>query len=163
MFCVALLILKMEENEQHFGIFWFVIWRKLKTQLKCPPKNICAVYGKGAVTDWTCRKWFAKFIGTIDILAKKFSAVGVSRALEDAQQHPSLYPLESNSGRQPTFSKQPNQSPKKHNGLPGQPGMWVTPLAAHRKTEVWALPQRSRLSWSSAGPGPRCLKLLRRF
>ena len=24
-------------------------------------KKICAVYGEGAVTDRTCRKWFAKF------------------------------------------------------------------------------------------------------
>ena len=22
---------------------------------------ICAVYGEGAVTDWTCQKWFTKF------------------------------------------------------------------------------------------------------
>ena len=26
---------------------------------------ICAVYGEGAVTDRTCQKWFAKFLGTI--------------------------------------------------------------------------------------------------
>ena len=24
-------------------------------------KKICAVYGEGAVTDWLCRKWLAKF------------------------------------------------------------------------------------------------------
>ena len=24
-------------------------------------KKICVVYGEGAVTDWTCQKWFAKF------------------------------------------------------------------------------------------------------
>ena len=24
-------------------------------------KNICAVYGEGAVTDWMCQQWFAKF------------------------------------------------------------------------------------------------------
>ena len=33
-------------------------------------KRICAVYGEGAVTDQTCQKWFTKFLGTIDILAK---------------------------------------------------------------------------------------------
>ena len=33
-------------------------------------KKICAVYGEGAVTDRTCQKWFAKFLGIIDILAK---------------------------------------------------------------------------------------------
>ena len=24
-------------------------------------KKICAVFGEGNVTDWTCQKWFAKF------------------------------------------------------------------------------------------------------
>ena len=33
-------------------------------------KKICAVFGKGAVTDQTCQKWFAKFLATVDILAK---------------------------------------------------------------------------------------------
>ena len=45
--------------------------------------KICAVYGEGAVTDGTCREWFVKFPGTIDILAKWFFAVGLSYALED--------------------------------------------------------------------------------
>ena len=40
-------------------------------QLKCKnKKKICAVYEEGAVADRTCQKWFAKFLGTIDILAK---------------------------------------------------------------------------------------------
>ena len=58
-FGVAILILKMEENTQHF---WNIIsyFMKGKTQLKCK-KKICAVYGEGAVTDWTCQKWFVKF------------------------------------------------------------------------------------------------------
>ena len=46
-------------------------------------KKICAVYGEGAVTYQMCQKWFAKFLGTVDILAKKFFAVGLSDALED--------------------------------------------------------------------------------
>ena len=33
-------------------------------------KIIYAVYGEGAVTDRTCQKWFAKFLGIIDTLAK---------------------------------------------------------------------------------------------
>ena len=33
-------------------------------------KEICAVYGEGAMIDWMCQKWFAKFLGTIDVLAK---------------------------------------------------------------------------------------------
>ena len=59
-FCVAILILKMQEKKQHFGILCFIISRKVKTQLKCK-KKICAVYGEGAVTDQTCQTWFAKF------------------------------------------------------------------------------------------------------
>ena len=58
-FCVAILILKMEENNI-FSILGFFISRKVKTQLK-PKKKICAVYGEGAVTDGTCQKWFEKF------------------------------------------------------------------------------------------------------
>ena len=38
-----------------------------KTQKK---KKICAVYGEAAVTDQMYQKWFAKFLGTVDILAK---------------------------------------------------------------------------------------------
>ena len=30
-------------------------------QLKCKKKKICTVYGEGAVTEWMCQKWFAKF------------------------------------------------------------------------------------------------------
>ena len=41
------------------------------------------MYGEGAVTDRMCEKWFVKFLGTIDILAKEFFAVGLSYALED--------------------------------------------------------------------------------
>ena len=33
-------------------------------------KKICAVDGEGAVSNQRCQKWFAKFLGTIDILAK---------------------------------------------------------------------------------------------
>ena len=44
---------------------------------------MCAVYGEGAVSDQTCQDWFGKFLGTVDILAKYFFAVGLSYALED--------------------------------------------------------------------------------
>ena len=33
-------------------------------------KMTCAVYRESAVTDQTCQKWFAKFLGTTDILVK---------------------------------------------------------------------------------------------
>ena len=59
-FCVAILILKVEEIHNIFGILFFIISRKVKTQLK-RKKQICAVYGEGAVTDGMCQKWFVKF------------------------------------------------------------------------------------------------------
>ena len=46
-------------------------------------RRICAVYGEGAVIDQTCQKWFVMFLGTTDILAEQFFAVGLSYALED--------------------------------------------------------------------------------
>ena len=33
-------------------------------------KKICAVYGESVVIGQTCQKWFTKFLGAIDILAK---------------------------------------------------------------------------------------------
>ena len=50
-------------------------------------EKICAVYGEGALTEQTRQKWFAKLLGTTDILAKQFFAVGLSYTLKDVQQH----------------------------------------------------------------------------
>ena len=63
-FRAAFLILKMEICNI-FSILCFIISRKVKCKNK-----ICAVYREGAVTDQTFQKWFVKFLGTIDILAK---------------------------------------------------------------------------------------------
>ena len=62
-------------------------------------KMICSVYGGGAVADQMCQKGFVKFLGTIDILAKQFFAVGLCYALEDVKQHLGLYSLGANSRR----------------------------------------------------------------
>ena len=59
-FCVAILILKMEEKKQHFWHSMHYYFKKGKNTTETQ-KKICAVYGEGAVTDWTCQKWFAKF------------------------------------------------------------------------------------------------------
>ena len=56
-FCVAILILKMEENKQHFQHIYF---KKGKNATEMQ-KNMCAVCGEGAVTALTGQKWFAKF------------------------------------------------------------------------------------------------------
>ena len=48
-----------------------------ETQIK-----ICAAYGEGAVTDLMFQKWLVEFLGTVDILANLFFAVGLCYALE---------------------------------------------------------------------------------
>ena len=59
----------MEENMQHFQCIKFYYFKKGKNATEMQ-RNICAVYGEGAVTDRRCQKWFVKFLGTIDMLAK---------------------------------------------------------------------------------------------
>ena len=53
---------------QHFQCIMLYYFKKDKNVTKCKKRSV--LYGKGAVTDRTCQKWFAKFLGTIDILAK---------------------------------------------------------------------------------------------
>ena len=60
-FCVAILIMKMEDNEQNFQLIMPYYFKKGKNATETQ-KKICAVYGEGAVTDRTCQKWFAKFL-----------------------------------------------------------------------------------------------------
>ena len=42
------------------------------------------MYREDNVTDQMCQKWFVKFLGTVDIVAKWFFTVELSYALEDA-------------------------------------------------------------------------------
>ena len=67
-FCAAILILKIEEDMQHFWWIMLYYFKKGKNSTETQ-KKICVVYGEGTVIEWTCQKWFAKFLGTIDILA----------------------------------------------------------------------------------------------
>ena len=57
------------EDGRKYAIFSAYYFNKGKNSTEMQ-KKICAVYGEVAVTDRTCQKWFAKFLGTIDILAK---------------------------------------------------------------------------------------------
>ena len=59
-FYVAILILKMEENMQHFWHIMLYYFKKGKSTIEMQKKS-CAASGEGAVTEWTCQKWFAKF------------------------------------------------------------------------------------------------------
>ena len=54
---------------QHFQHIMLYDFKKGKNAIE-RQKKICAMYREGAVTDRTCQKWFAKFLGTIDILVK---------------------------------------------------------------------------------------------
>ena len=67
-FCAAILTLKMGENTQHFQCIMLYYFKRGENATEMH-KKICAVYG-GTVTDRMCQKWFVKFLGTIDILAK---------------------------------------------------------------------------------------------
>ena len=49
---------------QHFQCITLYYFKKGKNATEM--QKICAVYGEGAVTDQTCQKWFAKFLGTSD-------------------------------------------------------------------------------------------------
>ena len=59
-FCVAILILKIEENIQHFWHIMLYYFKNGKNATE-KQKKICAVYGESAVTDRTCQKWLVKF------------------------------------------------------------------------------------------------------
>ena len=61
-FCIDILILKMEENRQHFRHVMFYYFKKGKNIAEVH-KKICAVYGEGVVTDQMCQKSFLKFHG----------------------------------------------------------------------------------------------------
>ena len=82
-FCAAILILKMKEDMQHFWHIMLYYFKKGKNATEIQEK-ICAVYREAAETDLTCQKWFKMFLGTINILAKLFFAVGLCYILEDA-------------------------------------------------------------------------------
>ena len=49
-FCVAILILKMEEKKQHYQHIMLYYFKKGKNATETH-KKMCAVYGEGAVTD----------------------------------------------------------------------------------------------------------------
>ena len=53
--CVAILILKIEENMQHFWHIMLYYSKKGKNAI-ATQRKICAVYGEGAVTDQMHRK-----------------------------------------------------------------------------------------------------------
>ena len=57
------------EDRQHFQRSMLYYLKKRK-KASGTQKKICAVYGEGAVADLMSQKWFVKFLGTIDILAK---------------------------------------------------------------------------------------------
>ena len=73
-FCVAILILKMEENMQHFGNIMLYYFKKGKNAAEMQ-KKICAVCGEGAVTDQMLSKVVCK-VSWWRFLAGRCSMVG---------------------------------------------------------------------------------------
>ena len=59
-FCVAILILKMEENTQHVQHIMLYYFKKGKNATETQKKK-SAMYGERAGTEQTCQKWFVKF------------------------------------------------------------------------------------------------------
>ena len=57
-FCVAILILKIEENTQHFWHTMLHYFKKGKNTTEMQNKKIRAVHGEGAVTE-CCAKFHA--------------------------------------------------------------------------------------------------------
>ena len=62
-FCVAILILKIEENVQHFWPVMVYFFRKGRntTEIK-KKKKICAECGEGAATDQMCQSGLRSFV-----------------------------------------------------------------------------------------------------
>ena len=76
-------------------------------KIKCK-KKICAIYGEGAATDRTCQKWFAKFSAgdfSLDDAPRSGSPIEVDSDQIEALRTIKVIPR----GRQPTYSKYPNQ------------------------------------------------------
>ena len=59
----------MEGNMQCFQHTMLYYFKKGKNETEMQKKT-CAVCGEVAVTDRMCQKWFARFLSTIDTLAK---------------------------------------------------------------------------------------------
>ena len=59
-FCVAILILKIEENTPTFLAYYAYYFKKGKIATEMQEATY-AVYGEGAMTDRMCQKWFVKF------------------------------------------------------------------------------------------------------
>ena len=59
----------MEKDTQHVWRIMLHYFKKCKNTTEMQRK-ICAVYGEDAMTDETCQKYFARFLGTINVLAK---------------------------------------------------------------------------------------------
>ena len=64
----AILILKIEENMQHFQHIMLSYFKKGKNPTEMQ-KEICAVCGNGAVTDRTRHEWFVKFCAGDSLLS----------------------------------------------------------------------------------------------
>ena len=72
-FCVAILILKMEENMQHLQHIMLYYFKKGKNATEMQKKKNCAAYGEGPVTE-CAKSGLRSFV--LEISHLKCSTVG---------------------------------------------------------------------------------------
>ena len=85
-FCVAILILKMEEKKQHFWHIMLYYSKKGKDTTKTQ-KKICAVYGEGAVTDECVKSGLRSFVLLISLWTMLHGCVGQLKLIAIKSRH----------------------------------------------------------------------------
>ena len=96
-FCVAILILKMEENKQHFQhimLYYFERGKNTTEMLK-----ICAACGEGAVTDQMFQSGLQSLLILLTFWTNNSLLWGHLMHWKMFNSSPGLYPLEANRGR----------------------------------------------------------------
>ena len=92
----AILILKIEENMQHFWCIMPYYFKKSKKQLKC--KKYLPVYGEGAVIDRRCQSGLWSFLVQMTFWPNYSLLWGCPIHWKMFSNTPGLYPLEGNRG-----------------------------------------------------------------
>ena len=97
----------IEDGRKYFGILCLYYFKKGKNATEMQ-KEVCAVYGEGTVTDQTCRKWLVKF-HTGDVCLDDAPWSGRPVEVDSDQVKTSRTINVIPRGREPTYSKYPNQ------------------------------------------------------
>ena len=107
-FCTAILILKMEENVQHFWLIMLYYFKKDKTQLKCKKRFVQCMKNVLWLIEYG-QRGLPSFLVLLTFWPNNSLLWGCITHWKMFSSTPGLYPLEANSEKQPTYSKYPNQ------------------------------------------------------